>query len=290
VIRALIFAGLRLSGLPWLLREAVRRRRTTILVYHDPSPRTMEGHLRALGRRYNFVSLADYVSSRTGGLVQLPPKSLVITLDDGHAGNHELRGVFERFDVRPTIFVCTGLIGTRRGFWFLHAADVEALKRLPNDERIAALGASGFSSDAELPRREALSTDELRSLSTVADIQSHTVTHPILPACTNQEARFELEESKRQLEQSFDLAVDALAYPNGDYSDRELSLTRALGYTCAVTVDGGSNTSSTDLFRLRRTAVDDRDSVDAVLVKASGLWRHVKGLTGRPSHGYVRRP
>ena len=163
VIRDSIFAGLRLSGVPWLLRETVQRRRTTILVYHDPSPRMLEDHLRALGTRYNFVSLADYVSSRTGGSAQLPPKSLVITLDDGHVGNHELRGVFEHFHVTPTIFVCTGLIGTRRGFWFLHTSDVETLKRLPNDERVATLTASGFSPDAELPRREALSNDEIGS-------------------------------------------------------------------------------------------------------------------------------
>src|SRR5205823_640299 len=174
---------------------------TTILVYHDPSPRTLEDHLRALSRRYNFVSLADYVSSRAGSSVQLPPKSLVITLDDGHVGNHELRSVFERCRVRPTIFVCTGLIGTCRGFWFLHAGDVELLKRLPNDERVATLEASGFSPDAELPRREALSNDEVSSLSTVAEIQSHTVTHPILPTCTDEQAEPELEGSKRHLEQ-----------------------------------------------------------------------------------------
>jgi poly-beta-1,6-N-acetyl-D-glucosamine N-deacetylase len=288
VIRTLIFAGLRLSGLPWLLRETVQRRRTTILVYHDPSPRTLEDHLRALGRRYTFVSLAEYVSSRTEGSSRLPRKSLVITLDDGHAGNHELRGVFERMHVRPTIFVCTGLIGTRRGFWFLHAADVETLKRLPNDERVATLEASGFSPDADQPRREALSNDEVGSLANVADIQSHTVTHPILPTCTDEQAGVELEESKRQLEQSFGVAVYALAYPNGDYSDRELSLARAAGYTCALTVDGGSNTSATNPFRLRRIAVDDRDSVDAAIVKASGLWRLVKRLTGPPSHGYLR--
>jgi poly-beta-1,6-N-acetyl-D-glucosamine N-deacetylase len=288
VIRALIFAGLRLSGVPWLLRETVQRRRTTILVYHDPSPRTLADHLRALGRRYNFVSLADYVTSRVEGSPRLPRKSLVITLDDGHAGNNELRGVFERFHVRPTIFVCTGLIGTRRGFWFLHAADVESLKRLRNDERVATLEASGFSPDAELPRREALSNEEIGSLSTVAEIQSHTVTHPILPTCTDEQVGFELEDSKRHLEQGFGVAVYALAYPNGDYSDRELSLARAAGYTCALTVDGGSNGSSTDPFRLRRIVVDDRDSADAVVVKASGLWRLAKRLTGRPGHGYLR--
>jgi poly-beta-1,6-N-acetyl-D-glucosamine N-deacetylase len=288
VIRDLIFAGLRLSGVPWLLRETVQRHRTTILVYHDPSPGTLEDHLRALGRRYNFVSLAEYVSSRTGSSVRLPPRSLVVTLDDGHARNRELRGVFERCRVEPTVFVCTGLIGTRRGFWFLHAADVETLKRLPNEERVATLEASGFSPDAELPRPEALSNDEIASLSAVADIQSHTVTHPILPNCTDAQAASELEESKRHLELRFGFRVYALAYPNGDYSDRELSLARAAGYTCGVTVDGGSNASSTDLFRLRRTAVDDRDSVDAVIVKASGLWRAVKRLAGPPSHGYRR--
>jgi peptidoglycan/xylan/chitin deacetylase (PgdA/CDA1 family) len=249
----------------------------------------METHLRALRRRYNLISLAAYISGRGGG-TELPRKSLVITLDDGHAGNTELRNVFERLEVRPTIFVCTGLVGTRRGFWFLHARDVESLKRLPNEDRVSTMESSGFSHDAERAEREALSDDEILALASVADIESHTATHPILPTCTDAEASWELSGSKRHLEQRFGFTVYALAYPNGDYSDRELSLARTSGYACALTVDGGSNSSSTDLFRLKRIAVDDHDSVDAVVVKASGLWGLIKRFTSRPRHGYVRRP
>jgi poly-beta-1,6-N-acetyl-D-glucosamine N-deacetylase len=267
----------------------VQRRSATILVYHDPSPETMETHLRALRRRYNLISLASYISSRSGGAA-LPRKSLVITLDDGHVGNSKLRTVFERFEVRPTIFVCTGLVGTRRGFWFRHARDVEVLKRLPNKDRISAMQLSGFSPDAERAEREALSDGEILALASVADIESHTATHPILPTCTDEEARSELSGSKAHLEQRFGFAVYALAYPNGDYSDRELSLARAAGYACALTVDAGSNSPSTDLFRLKRIAVDDHDSVDAVIVKASGLWGLIKRFTSGRRHGYVGRP
>jgi len=290
-LRRLIFGLLRWSGIPWLLRETAQRLSTTILVYHDPSSETMESHLHALRCRYNVISLAEYVANRSGKIHSpLPRKSLVITLDDGYVGNYDLRGVFKRFEVRPTIFVCTGLIGTSRGFWFRHAPDAETLKRLPDDDRLVLLESSGFNVDAELPNREALSNDEIGGLSSFADIQSHTATHPILPTCTDDRAETEVRGSKLHLEESFGFKVYALAYPNGDYSEREISLARAAGYQCALTVNGGSNTRRADLFRLKRIAIDDRDCVDALIVKASGLWGWTRRFARRPNYGYVPRP
>ena len=251
-LRAVVFWLLRRSGAPWLLRHTVQRRRSTILVYHNPPPDVMERHLVLLTRLYRVVPLRD---RRLG--------TLVITLDDGYAANFALRDVFARHSVVPTIFVCTGIVGTNRGFWFRHVGD------------------DGFDPNEELPVREALSDDEVRELAAVADIQAHTVTHPILPRCTQEESEAEIAGSKRDLEERYGLDVYALAYPIGEYTHREAKLARDAGYSCALAVGGRMNRSSADPFALGRITIDDHDGVDELVVKASGLWPWLERVSGR---------
>jgi len=274
--RGVVFWLLRRSCVPWLVRRTVQRRRLTILVYHNPPAAVLERHLALLRRLYKVVSLREYVDGHT-----LPSRPLVVTLDDGYAENFALRELFARFSVVPTIFVCTGIVGTQRGFWFRNVDDVDRLRRLPEHERIAALAAAGFNPDADGEVREALSDQEVRDLIGTADIQPHTVTHPILPRCTGEQAEAEIVDSKRHLEERFDLDVYALAYPNGEYTEREALLARQAGYRCAVAVGGRLNDGTVDPYRLRRIAVDDHDGLDELVVKASGLWGWVERVTRR---------
>jgi len=280
-MRRLAFRLLRWSGLPWLLRMTVQRRRVTILVYHDPTPEVVERHFEMLRRTYRHTTLREYVDSRTGSGPPLPSRSIVVTFDDGYASNYALRETFRATGVTPSIFVCTGIVGTSRAFWFRHAADVEALKRLPDSERLAALEAEHFSPDAEQEPREALSDAEIRDLLAVADIQPHTMSHPILPRCADDRAQEEIAGGKRELEGRFGVDVYALAYPNGDYTERETEVARSAGYRCALAVGGRTNSATTSMFSLQRIAIDDRDGVDELLVKASGLWGWVERALGR---------
>lgn len=255
-LRAVVFWLLRRSGVPWVVRHTNQRRRATILVYHNPPAAVMERHLALLTRLYRVVSLREYIEKRAAG-------SLVVTLDDGYVENVALRDVFERSSVVPTIFVCTGIVGTSRGFWFRHVDD------------------ANFEPGEERGVREALSDDEVRELAAVADIQAHTATHPILPRCTAEQAEAEIAGSKRDLEQRFGLDVYAFAYPNGEYTEREAQLVRDAGYRCALAVGGRTDNGSADLYALPRITVDDHDGVDELVVKASGVWPWLERVSGR---------
>src|SRR3954468_11430784 len=103
--RKLVFRLLRLSLVPLVLRHTAQRGRVTIVVYHDPDPETFEVPLTVLRRLYNIVPLRAVVE---GG--RLPPRALVVTLDDGHRGNSRLAPVVERLQVPVTIFLCTGIV------------------------------------------------------------------------------------------------------------------------------------------------------------------------------------
>lgn len=112
------------------------------------------------------------------------------------------------------------------------------------------------------------------------NFQSHTLFHPILPKCNNDEARVEICNSKEILEREYMLEINAISYPNGDYSERDILLAKEAGYKCGITVDFGFNSIKTDVFRLKRLSVNDTSNLDELIVKASGVWSFLKRKNG----------
>jgi peptidoglycan/xylan/chitin deacetylase (PgdA/CDA1 family) len=282
--RKMAFLALRMTLLPFVLREVFQRRKVTIIVYHAPSADVFDAHLDILKHLYNIVSLSLYVEARqTGTFSKLPPKALIITLDDGHRSNYALKPVIERHNVPVTMFLCSGVIDTRRRFWFQHTSTsgiVQQLKTLPDVERLAILRDAGFEETKEFDDRQALSAAELEELKAKVEFQSHTVFHPILPRCVPARAEAEITESKKDIETNLATRVYALAYPNGDYSERELALVKKAGYRCAVTLDRGFNSEKTPLFRLRRICLSDHADHHELVVKTSGLWGGIRAVLG----------
>jgi peptidoglycan/xylan/chitin deacetylase (PgdA/CDA1 family) len=252
--------------------------RVAVLMYHDPSPETLERHVESLRKHHTIIPLRRLVEAlESGSLAELPPDPVVITLDDGHRRNVLLTDTLTRLEIPATIFLCSGLIGTDSHFWFLDHPDPERLKRLPDAERIDALESAGLNERAEHTEAHALSADDIAAMKNAVDFQSHTVSHPILTACDDDKARSEIAVAKNDLEERFGLEIYALAYPNGDYGAREIRLAREAGYRCAVTVDPGFVTDATDTLRLPRFAVDDdRDDAATVMLKVSGIWASLK--------------
>ena len=294
LFRSAVFALLRFSGLPLILREIWQRNRATIVVYHALQPARADAHFGALRRRYNVTSLSAFLAARSSQTTErLPRKALIITLDDGHRSNYSLGSVLKKHRLPVTIFLCSGIVGTNRHYWWLHtnnSGEAQALKALPDEQRIQALLRKGHADRREYETRQSLSRDEIAEMKFAVDFQSHTVFHPILPACSIERARWEVVESKEALEREYGLKIYALAYPNGDYSDREVGLLQDAGYTCGLTSDAGFNDSATDPFRLRRVTLLDDAGVNEVIVKTSGLWALLKAFGSKSTNPRRRSP
>lgn len=289
-----MFALLRFSGLPFLIREIVQRNKVTIVVYHALDATRADTHFAALRNRYNIIALSDFLAAKSRKVVhELPSKSLIITFDDGHKSNYGLRSVLNREHIPITIFLCSGIVGSRRHYWWLHAKNAEEaqrIKALPDAQRAQVLLGNGHTDLREYEVRQSLSRDEIVDMKSFVDFQSHTVFHPILPACSEERACREIIESKEVLEGEYGLKIYALAYPNGDYSDREVELLQKAGYSCGLTLDAGFNDAETDAFRLRRMALPDDAGISEVLVKASGLWSLVRTIWGKTKRGRTISP
>lgn len=288
-MRGISYKVLRWSGVAWLWRETVQRHKVTFLLFHDMKTADAERNFSYLKRHYNIISLNDYLDA-VHNRKKLPNKAIVITFDDGHASNYTLLPVIMRMQIPITIFLCSSIVGTHRHFWFRHSAEmksqVEDLKKLSNGQYLESLRQYGFAQEQEYGDTQALTKEQIDEMTLWVNFQSHTCFHPILPQCDNITAEREIKESKRQLEKIFGLKINALSYPNGDYSERDIHLAQTAGYECGVTVDSGYNNMKTDLFRLKRFSVNDATSTTELMVKASGCYALLKHRLHKPSYGF----
>jgi len=94
------------------------------------------------------------------------------------------------------------------------------------------------------------------------EIGGHTVNHPILALLSEKEARAEIGDGKRRLEEITGGPVTLFAYPNGkpgqDYGPRDVDLVRQAGFTAAVSTMGGVARRGSDPFQLPRFSPWDR--------------------------------
>jgi peptidoglycan/xylan/chitin deacetylase (PgdA/CDA1 family) len=108
---------------------------------------------------------------------------------------------------------------------------------------------------------------------------SHTHTHPILATLTAEEASFEVNESRRLIEEKLNVACRVFSYPNGtevDFGTREHELLHEAGYIAAVTQIDGFNDAETDLMALRRINIVHSEDFSFFLAKISGVWSLLK--------------
>ncbi len=73
------------------------------------------------------------------------------------------------------------------------------------------------------------------------EIGSHTLTHPHLPALPPAQARAEIFDSKKKLEDRFGIPIRHFCYPYGDYNEAVRDLVAEAGYETAPTVRFGTN-------------------------------------------------
>jgi peptidoglycan/xylan/chitin deacetylase (PgdA/CDA1 family) len=240
-----------------------------------------------LHRHFRIVQLDRVVKDLAAGQ---PPKNneIVLTFDDGLRNNAAVAyPILKHLGIPATFFVCPGLIATGQWLWTHEArcrlqsphADslpslarqlscaattvggiVEWMKTLGLDERRAAeakirQATPDFQPSAD--DREACDVMDWNALcsldSDLITIGSHTLTHPILPTLDDQTIDMEMAESRRQLEQKLNRAVNYFCYPNGSRHAQSCMAAKRT-YDAAVTVENGVVTGkdSQDLHSLPR--------------------------------------
>ncbi|WP_010421202.1 polysaccharide deacetylase family protein [Anaerophaga thermohalophila] len=277
---------LRLTGVSWILRHTFQKKKVTILMFHKPLPEDFEKAVVALKKRYNILPFSQFIDQNLNAGWKLPPRPLVITLDDGWASNYSLLPVIEKHKVPVIIFLMAEIADTKRQPWFKFMIDKhqkQELRKVSDSIRIATLKHLGFEETKEYSESLALNRQEILTMqaSGLVEFGSHTLFHPILPRCNDAKARREIEVSKQKVEALTGRACRFFSFPNGEYSERDIRLCKKAGYEAAVTLDVGFNDPGSDPFRLKRISVPDKSSVSELLIKASGFWAFFKVIVGK---------
>lgn len=158
---------------------------------------------------FTFIPLKEAVAYLKGERASLPPKSIVITADDGWSSVYEyMYPIIKKYKIPVTLFIYPETISSGK-----HAMTWAQLKELQQ---------TGF-----------------------FDIQGHTYSHPNFKhAMKNMSSekyeKFvnnELAHSKQILEEKMGTKIDFLAWPFGIYNDYLEQQAKNAGYVMAFTID-----------------------------------------------------
>ncbi|MDD5251310.1 MAG: polysaccharide deacetylase family protein [Patescibacteria group bacterium] len=203
-----------------------------ILVYHkvvedkpksvyDVTVTAFETQMRFLhDNGYAVISLTDFVAATSGAKV-LPPKAVVITLDDGWENQYaNAAPILEKYGYNATFFVFTNPIGRDKRF---------------------------------------MTWDQLRDLlDRGMTIGCHSKTHPFLHKVKDEKTMAaEVSGSKTALERELGVIVDLFAYPFGVTSPEEEAAVKAAGYRAARAFPGGVNNSDETVFHLQSVSATE---------------------------------
>ena len=271
-----------ITGIPFLVRNVLARGRVGILLYHEPPPDVFERHLDYLTRHYSLIPFKDVVDAvDCGNWSSIPSRSLVIHIDDGYARNRALLGTLVRHPVRPTLYLCSHIVGTSRRFWSkLQGGQAKRLRLVENHHLLEKLHEEAdFTPNKEYTGRQALSRDEITDLSGQVDFQSHGRYHFSLLTLDDDQLREELAASKTAVEQMTGRSCEHFSFPYGDYGEREVAAVRECGYRTARTTEPGWINARSDLYRLPILAdVPGTISPNVLRAHLTGIPRLMKRL------------
>jgi peptidoglycan/xylan/chitin deacetylase (PgdA/CDA1 family) len=149
------------------------------------------------------------------------------------------------------------------------------LKKMPDDEKKKKINEIAEKLEVEMPATPAeefapMTWDEAREMDACGvQIESHTVTHPILTNISADDLNSELVNSKKRLEDVLDRKVKNFCYPNGSLSENVRRAVENAGYTSATTTDYGFNARNENPFLLKR--IDASATIENFAQSASGF-------------------
>lgn len=223
----------------------------SILVYHsisspaEPMPADIDITPERFETHLRWLSRGRKVVPLVETLSKSRKEHIVaLTFDDGYRDNLTVAlPILETFSLPMTLFVVVGFIGQEG---YLSGAELRELANHP----LITIGAHGLS-------------------------------HRDFNRMTVDEARFELVESRRLLEEIIGKTVDLMAWPFGECTVELERLCAAAGYRAAWSVWKGSNSR----YSRWRVPLGRRDNLLRFVAKSSGVYGLTEAKWHRFQHG-----
>lgn len=256
------WTGVRETGCPAQLLEGAQGQDKCALMLHSiakplsadeasyyVSPERFHRLMRWFRRRnYKTATLAQWLAN------ELPPQHVLLTFDDAYDDLYEnLMPLIQEHGYRPVIYVVADQIG----------------------------GNNVWDQPAGLRARRLLTLEQIRDMQRCgAEFGSHSLSHPWLPAISDEQLRREIFDSKHRLEDLLGTEIQSFAYPYGGVDRRVRSFVAQAGYKLAFTTQPGLNWWNDPLCQ-RRAEVNDWTSVSQFSMKLRNGRTWVESVAAR---------
>jgi peptidoglycan/xylan/chitin deacetylase (PgdA/CDA1 family) len=222
--------------------------RAPVLIYHKidipgkdilvrgafTAPKRFARQLAYLKKQgFNFYTASELIEHYLNH-GDFPPKAVALTLDDGWQDNYtNAFPILKDLGVKATIFLVPSCIGKT------------------TDSVVP---------EGEKPRAH-LSLENIREMSAFGiEFGSHSVNHKHLHRISPEEVTFEVEESKKQIEDLLQKPCRTFCYPAGFFDETAKQAVKNAGYIAAFTTVYGDN-ERLDLYALNRIEILRRDRI-----------------------------
>jgi peptidoglycan/xylan/chitin deacetylase (PgdA/CDA1 family) len=245
-----IFVASALRFLGWCPRPGC-----VVIYYHaiDASQRP-----RFARQMDDLLRLAKPIPADLSDVPDFSAHYCAVTFDDGFVS--VLENALPELELRnipATFFIPTGSLGGSPTW--VQAASPARLQRVLSAEQLAGL-------------------KDHRLLA----IGSHSISHPNFLKLDVAQARFELQQSKAQLEAILGRKITLFSFPHGACDSQAVALARAAGYNRVFTINPSNAFTSADGFVLGRVLVDPADWPLEFRLKLLGAYRWASFVQKRP--------
>jgi len=266
----------------------------TAIYFHNPPRRLFEGCVRWLKKNgYTFLDEEQLIAIFHNG-APVPKGAVWISFDDGWRGTIEhVIPVVRQYNVPVTLFVPTYFVENGGRYWWQYVRenrdklpapynqDVNQLWKIAESERQAIVMPlmEALRTDAETDR-QAISRAELEEIAALPQVTigGHTMTHPMLLNCTEEELRQELAGCKEILQEWCGEDIKSFAYPSGAYDGREGAFLKNQGFKIAATAEHRFvSVAEDDPFYLPRLSIYDSITMPEAIAKMLNVWQPVVG-------------
>jgi len=192
------------------------------------SPKNFAKQMRYLKKQgFEFYTASELIEFyRKNGA--FPPKSVALTFDDGWKDNYtNAFPVLRDLQIKATIFLVPSCIGQT-------TAKVVG--------------------DGEGKREHLALADVLEMSKYGIEFGSHTLNHKLLHQIPPAEVEYEVEESKKEIENLLQKPCRVLAYPAGFFTDAAQKAAKRAGYIAAFSTVYGDN-DNMNLYALNRIEI-----------------------------------
>ncbi len=181
----------------------------------DINPALFDTQLKAFkSAGYETYFVKDMPSILSGKLVPAPHR-LALTFDDGYEDFYKVAfPILKKYNMKSTFYIVNDFVG-RKGF---------------------------------------VTESEIKELidSGLVEIGAHTLDHIYLKQAPKSVIEKQIIDSKKGLEDKFNIKVETFAYPYGAYNDEAVSVVKDTEFTAAVSTNTGQTQSTKNLFTLNR--------------------------------------